>query len=204
LEISELQGYIRLALIYFTTSDGTEELQASSENFQAVFNVPAETVKKPTKVSAKDKEAAIDKKASFQSGSGHFCLTEYCLRYLLPNGAQAWRLSSNEGGANDHAKDFAVFFLHAPGLEKLYDTIVLQETYQAFLECPTRTIPAVTTSKAFKEIKQKMPAALNKRLAIAKRFRESMWQSEAHLVATSGKLEKILLSIFLRKSFKST
>lgn len=203
LEIIELQGYIRLALIHFTTGDGSEEMQASIANFQAVFNVPPETVKKPAKASAKDKEAAIDRKASFQSGSGHFCVTKYCLRYLLPCGAQAAPLSTDEEGANDHAKDFATFFLHAPGLGKLYDTTVLQETYEAFLSRPTHTIPAVTTSKGFNEIFHKIPASLNKRLDIAKRFRDSMWESQAHLMKTSGKLEKVLLSIFLRKSFKS-
>ena len=203
LEIIELQGYIRLALIHFTTGDGSEEMQASIANFQAVFNVPPETVKKTAKASAKDKEAAIARKASFQSGSGHFCVTKYCLRYLLPCGAQAAPLSTDEEGANDHAKDFATFFLHAPGLGKLYDTTVLQETYEAFLSRPTHTIPAVTTSKGFNEIKHKIPASLNKRLDIAKRFRDSMWESQAHLMKTSGKLEKVLLSIFLRKSFKS-
>jgi hypothetical protein len=203
LEIIELQGYIRLALIHFTTGDGSEEMQASIANFQAVFNVPPETVKKTAKASAKDKEAAIARKASFQSGSGHFCVTKYCLRYLLPCGAQAAPLSTDEEGANDHAKDFATFFLHAPGLGKLYDTTVLQETYEAFLSRPTHTIPAVTPSKGFNEIKHKIPASLNKRLDIAKRFRDSMWESQAHLMKTSGKLEKVLLSIFLRKSFKS-
>ena len=203
LEITELQGYIRLSLIHFTTDNGSAEMQASNLHFQDVFNVPPEIAKTSRKATAKEKEAANEKKVSFQSGSGHFCVSEYCLRYLIPCGTKAELLKSDVEGAYAHANEFAVYFLHCPGLAKLYDVRALQETYEAFLSSPAHIVSAVTVRKVFMEKKLSISAFLTKRLDIATRFCRTMWESESQLEETYANLEAICNSIFLRKSFKS-
>lgn len=192
LDAVQLHGYIRLALLHFCSANN----DCSDVFRQSIFIPPEVTPIKKQQV-------------AFRAGSGHFCVAEYCKFYVI---VQDGDVPGNEGAVpvsdvDSLANAFADYFLCRVGLsEHIYDANKLAMSYADFMGLDNRVEEDATSQvlPGYKEVTPKpLSLKMSKRIALAHKFEEGIWQALDTLTTKHKMAEDVHLSIFFRKTFGS-